>query len=121
MQKERWSAAIDVAGSHTLANICASMKYGGTVAACGLAQGFDFSSTVMPFILRGVSLCGIDSVYASKEHRQQAWGNLARDLDMGKLETMTREIKRSPRLFPRLQLICWMAKCVVACVVNVQA
>jgi acrylyl-CoA reductase (NADPH) len=92
LQKERWAGAIDVAGSHTLANICASMKYGGTVAACGLAQGMDFPSSVMPFILRGVTLCGIDSVYASKEKRQTAWERLSQDLDMDKLKTMIREI-----------------------------
>ncbi len=88
LQKERWAGAIDVAGSHTLANICASMKYSGVVAACGLAQGMDFPSTVMPFILRGVTLCGIDSVYVSKERRHQAWSRLARDLDMQKLQSM---------------------------------
>ncbi len=92
LQKERWAAAIDVAGSHTLANICASTKYGGVVAACGLAQGMDFPSSVMPFILRGVTLCGIDSVYAPQEKRQAAWTRLARDLDMSKLAEMTRLI-----------------------------
>ncbi|MEJ6633542.1 MAG: MDR family oxidoreductase, partial [Oceanospirillaceae bacterium] len=69
LAKERWAGAIDVAGSHTLANICASMKYGGTVAACGLAQGYDLPATVMPFILRGVTLAGIDSVYRPKADR----------------------------------------------------
>ena len=92
LQKERWAGAIDVAGSHTLANICASMKYGGVVAACGLAQGFDFPSSVMPFILRGVTLCGIDSVYASQPARIDAWASLARDLNMEKLATMATEI-----------------------------
>ncbi len=92
LQKERWAGAIDVAGSHTLANICASMKYGGVVAACGLAQGFDFPSSVMPFILRGVTLCGIDSVYASKAKRLAAWTALACDLDKNKLAAMTNEI-----------------------------
>ena len=92
LQKERWAAAIDVAGSHTLANVCASLKYGGVVAACGLAQGFDFPSSVMPFILRGVTLCGIDSVYAPKERRHDAWSRLARDLDMNKLRSMISEI-----------------------------
>ena len=71
--KEIWAGAIDSVGSHTLANICASTKYGGVVAACGLAQGFDFPSTVMPFILRGVSLLGVDSVYHSMEGRKEAW------------------------------------------------
>ena len=62
LAKERWAGAIDAAGSHTLANICASLKYGGVVAACGLAQGMDLPTTVMPFILRGITLTGIDSV-----------------------------------------------------------
>ena len=64
MQKERWAAAVDSVGSHTLANVCASLRYGGTVAACGLAQGMDFPASVAPFILRGVTLAGIDSVHA---------------------------------------------------------
>lgn len=81
LQKERWAAVIDTAGSHTLANACAQMRYRGLVAACGLAQGMDFPATVAPFILRGVSLLGIDSVMAPRELRQQAWGRLARDLD----------------------------------------
>ncbi len=92
LQKERWAGAIDVAGSHTLANICASLKYGGVVAACGLAQGFDFPSSVMPFILRGVTLCGVDSVYAPTAKRIAAWTALARDLDRNKLAAMTNEI-----------------------------
>ncbi|MCP4935861.1 MAG: oxidoreductase [bacterium] len=92
LQKERWAAAIDVAGSHTLANICASIKYGGVVAACGLAQGFDFPSSVMPFILRGVTLRGVDSVYAPTAARLEAWSRLAHDLDMTKLQSMIREI-----------------------------
>ncbi len=92
LQKERWAAAIDVAGSHTLANVCASVKYGGTVAACGLAQGMDFPSSVMPFILRGVTLCGIDSVYVPKQRREYAWKFLTDTLEMDKLRTMTREV-----------------------------
>ncbi len=92
LQKERWAAAIDVAGSHTLANICASLKYGGVVAACGLAQGMDFPSTVMPFILRGITLCGIDSVYVARDRREYAWKFLATSLDRAKLATMTQEI-----------------------------
>lgn len=92
LQKERWAGAIDVAGSHTLANICASTKYGGVVAACGLAQGFDFPSSIMPFILRGVTLRGIDSVNAPKALRLEAWSRLARDLDMQKLQSMIQEI-----------------------------
>lgn len=91
--KEIWAGAIDTLGSHTLANICASTSYGGIVTACGLAQGFDFPSTVMPFILRGVSLIGVDSVYHSIEGRRAAWQRLANDLNFEHLEEMTKEIK----------------------------
>ena len=90
--KERWAGAVDAVGSHTLANICASTKYGGTVTACGLAQGSDLTATVMPFILRGVSLVGIDSVYASKDLRIEAWDRLARDLDPELLRAMIKQI-----------------------------
>ncbi len=90
--KERWAGAVDAVGSHTLANICANTKYGGTVAACGLAQGFDLPATVMPFILRGVTLTGIDSVYCPLPRRIEAWNRLATDLDRDRLEAMTREI-----------------------------
>jgi acrylyl-CoA reductase (NADPH) len=86
--KEIWAGAIDSVGSFTLANICASIKYGGTVAACGLAQGFDLPATVMPFILRGINLAGIDSVYCSLEDRIKAWQRLADDLDIKQLEKM---------------------------------
>ena len=92
LAKERWAGAIDVAGSHTLANICASMKYGGTVAACGLAQGYDLPATVMPFILRGVTLAGIDSVYRPKADRIAAWNRLAEDLDLTHLDVIMTEI-----------------------------
>jgi acrylyl-CoA reductase (NADPH) len=92
LAKERWAAAIDVAGSHTLANICASMKYGGTVAACGLAQGYDLPATVMPFILRGITLAGIDSVYRPKADRIAAWNRLAQDLDLTHLDAIMTEI-----------------------------
>ncbi|MBU2581243.1 MAG: oxidoreductase [Alphaproteobacteria bacterium] len=87
--KERWAGAIDVAGSHTLANAIAMTKYGGCVAACGLAQGFDLPSTVMPFILRGVTLAGVDSVMAPREKRLAAWNRLATDLDRNKLAELT--------------------------------
>ena len=80
LQKERWAGVIDSVGSHTLANACAQTRYGGAVAACGLAQGMDFPASVAPFILRGVSLLGIDSVMAAKPRRVQAWNRLARDL-----------------------------------------
>lgn len=92
LAKERWAGAIDAVGSHTLANICASMKYGGTVAACGLAQGYDLPATVMPFILRGVTLVGIDSVYRPKVDRIAAWNRLAQDLDVVHLNAIMTEI-----------------------------
>jgi acrylyl-CoA reductase (NADPH) len=92
LQKERWAAVIDTVGSHTLANACAQTRYGGVVAACGLAQGMDFPSSVAPFILRGVTLAGVDSVMAPLARRQEAWQRLARDLDIAKLESMTTEI-----------------------------
>jgi acrylyl-CoA reductase (NADPH) len=91
-QKERWAGAVDSVGSATLANICAATKYGGVVTACGLAQGADFPSSVMPFILRGVSLLGIDSVMAPKAKRIAAWDLLARDLDPALLEVIAHEI-----------------------------
>ena len=91
-QKERWAGVVDAVGSHTLANACASTRYRGAVAACGLAQGMDFPATVAPFILRGVTLYGIDSVMAPKALREQAWARLARDLDPGKLDALVREI-----------------------------
>lgn len=90
--KERWAGVIDTVGSHTLANACATTKYRGAVAACGLAGGMDFPATVAPFILRGVTLYGIDSVMAPRSVRQEAWDRLARDLDIGKLNSVTREI-----------------------------
>lgn len=93
--KERWAGAVDTVGSHTLANVCAGLKYGGTVAACGLAQGFDLPATVMPFILRGVILNGVDSVMCPKAKRIEAWQRLAKDLDMSHLELITREISLS--------------------------
>lgn len=93
--KERWAGVIDTVGSHTLANACATTRYGGAVAACGLAGGMDFPSTVMPFILRGVTLYGIDSVMAPRPLRQQAWARLAEDLDMTRLHLLTREVPLS--------------------------
>jgi acrylyl-CoA reductase (NADPH) len=92
LQKERWSAAIDAVGSHTLANALAQTRYGGIVAACGLAQGFDLPGTVMPFILRGVTLVGIDSVMAPLALRQEAWRRLAGGLDAAALELITEEV-----------------------------
>jgi acrylyl-CoA reductase (NADPH) len=90
--KERWAAGVDSVGSQTLANVLAQAKYGGAIAACGLAQGFDLPVTVMPFILRGVSLLGIDSVMAPRALRTEAWSRLAAELDHGKLEALTRTI-----------------------------
>jgi acrylyl-CoA reductase (NADPH) len=90
--KERWAGAVDAVGSHTLANACAGTKYRGAVAACGLAQGMDFPASVAPFILRGVTLYGIDSVMAPRELRQQAWQRLAKNLDLAKLDSLVREI-----------------------------
>ncbi|MDB5808355.1 MAG: alcohol dehydrogenase [Betaproteobacteria bacterium] len=92
LAKERWAGAVDTVGSHTLANVCAAMRYRGTVAACGLAGGMDFPSSVAPFILRGVTLAGIESVMAPRELRIDAWQRLARDLDPAKLDSMTNEI-----------------------------
>lgn len=92
LAKERWAGAIDSVGSHTLANICASMRYRGTVAACGLAQGMDFPASVAPFILRGVTLAGIDSVMRPRQDRIDAWARLASDLDQQKLALITHEI-----------------------------
>jgi len=91
-QKERWAGVVDSVGSHTLANALAQCAYGAGVAACGLAQGMDLPSTVMPFILRGVSLLGIDSVMAPLALRQEAWARLSKDLDLKKLEQMTQVI-----------------------------
>ena len=92
MGPERWAGAVDTVGSRTLANVCSTTKYGGTVAACGLAQGMDLPTTVLPFILRGVTLAGIDSVYCPRPKRQQAWDRLAEDLDLDHLERMSSEI-----------------------------
>ena len=90
--KERWAGAVDAVGSHTLANVLSMARYGGTVAACGLAQGMDLPGSVAPFILRGVTLAGIDSVMAPKEKREKAWERLARDLDFAKLEVMATRV-----------------------------
>ena len=90
--KERWAGAVDVVGSHTLANVCATTKYRGVVTACGLAGGMDFPATVAPFILRGVTLAGIDSVMCPRAERLEAWRRLGADLDISKLETISTEI-----------------------------
>jgi len=90
--KERWAGVVDSVGSKTLANAIGTTRYGGTVAACGLAQGMDLPGSVAPFILRGVTLAGIDSVMAPKAKRLEAWGRLATDLDKDKLAAMSRTV-----------------------------
>jgi acrylyl-CoA reductase (NADPH) len=92
LQKELWAGAVDTVGSHTLANLCAQTRFNGAVAACGLAQGGDFPSTVMPFILRGVTLYGINSVFVPNTQRALAWAMMAQHLDLAKLAAMTHEI-----------------------------
>ena len=92
LARERWAGVVDTVGSHTLANACAATKYGCAVAACGLAGGMDFPGSVAPFILRGVTLYGIDSVMAPKPKRLAAWNALAADLDPAKLDAITHEI-----------------------------
>ena len=91
LQRERWAGVVDSVGSHTLANACAQAKANGVVTACGLAQGMDLPSSVAPFLLRGVTLAGINSVTAPRPLREAAWQRLAKDLDPTLLETMTRE------------------------------
>jgi acrylyl-CoA reductase (NADPH) len=92
LQRERWAGVVDSVGSFTLANACAATKYGGVVVACGLAQGADFPVTVMPFILRGVSLIGIDSVMCPKGPRMAAWARLERDLDREVISVIGAEV-----------------------------
>ena len=92
LAKERWAGGVDSVGSTTLANLLSMTKYGGAIAACGLAAGMDLPSSVAPFILRGVCLLGIDSVMCPLEPRKAAWARLARDLDRAKLSEITHEI-----------------------------
>lgn len=92
LQKERWAAAVDSVGSHTLANVCAGIRYGGAVAACGMAQGLDFPGSVAPFILRNIALLGVDSVMRPKADRIEAWNRLAHDLRGALLDEIVREI-----------------------------
>ena len=105
LQKERWAGVIDSVGSHTLVNALAQVRYGGVVTACGLAQGLDLPGSVAPFILRGVRLIGIDSVMAPAARRVAAWDRLARDLDRGKLDAITREITLAEALAQAPELI----------------
>jgi len=105
LARERWAGAVDVVGSHTLANVCASMKYRGVVTACGLAGGMDFPSTVAPFILRGVTLVGIDSVMCPRPERLVAWQRLAADLDPAKLGLIAHEISLAEAIPTAAQLM----------------
>lgn len=104
LAKERWVAAVDAVGSHTLANVLAGTRYGGTVAACGLAQGMDLPASVAPFILRGVTLAGVDSVMAPLPLRQEAWSRLATSLDPAHLAAVTtvRPLADAPELAPEM-------------------
>lgn len=95
LAKEQFAGAIDSVGSHTLANVCASIKYGGVVTACGLAQGMDFPATVAPFILRGISLMGIDSVMRPKADRIEAWQRLSELVEAQYLDTISQEVPLS--------------------------
>ena len=90
--KQDWAGAVDVVGSHTLANIIANTQYGGVVTACGLAQGMDLPASVAPFILRNVSLLGVDSVYCPQAKRQQAWHDLATEIDPSVFNQLTHTI-----------------------------
>ena len=105
MQKERWAGVVDTVGSHTLANACASTRYGGIVTACGLAQGMDLPLTVAPFILRGVSLIGIDSVMAPLARRTEAWDRLAQDIDRSALALIARRIGLAEALATAPQIL----------------
>ena len=90
LDRERWAGAIDAVGGNTLATILTQLEYRASVAACGLAGGSDLPATVIPFLLRGVNLLGIDSVMCPREDRTEAWRRLARDLPLDRLERMTR-------------------------------
>lgn len=105
LAREQWTAAIDSVGSHTLANVCAGIRYRGIVAACGLAQGMELPGSVAPFILRGVTLAGIDSVTRPTADRLEAWSRLARDLDPGLLALISREVGLSEVIDLAPQLI----------------
>ncbi|MEE4668296.1 MDR family oxidoreductase [Pseudomonas alliivorans] len=105
LAREQWAAAVDSVGSHTLVNVCAGIKYRGIVAACGLAQGMDFPGSVAPFILRGVTLAGIDSVTRPHSDRVEAWSRLAADLDASLLPLISREIGLSEVIDIAPQLI----------------
>ncbi|MPM86112.1 Acrylyl-CoA reductase AcuI [bioreactor metagenome] len=105
LAKERWAGAVDVVGSHTLVNICAGTRYRGVVTACGLAGGMDFPATVAPFILRGVTLAGIDSVMCPRADRLEAWRRLGTDLDIAKLDMISSEISLAEAIPAATKLI----------------
>ena len=105
LQSERWAGVVDTVGSHTLANACAATRWNGAVAACGLAQGSDFPSTVMPFILRGITLYGINCVFVDNAERVKAWRLLADHLSVDKLDRMTVEIAMSQALEKSIDLL----------------
>ena len=105
LAKERWAGVVDSVGSYTLVNAIAATKYGGAVAACGLAQGFDLPGTVMPFILRGVRLLGVDSVMCPKDPRLAAWDRLARDLDPAALDLIATEVGLSEAIATAADLL----------------
>jgi acrylyl-CoA reductase (NADPH) len=91
--RERWAGVVDTVGGATLANACAATRYGGVVAACGMAQSLDFPGSVAPFLLRSVTLAGVDSVYCPKDKRIEAWGRLAAEIDLAQLDTIAQEIR----------------------------
>ncbi len=91
--RERWAGVVDTVGGATLANACAATRYGGVVAACGMAQSLDFPGSVAPFILRSVTLAGVDSVYCPKDKRIEAWRRLAAEIDLAQLDTIAQEIR----------------------------
>ncbi|MEJ1297170.1 MAG: MDR family oxidoreductase [Candidatus Sedimenticola sp. (ex Thyasira tokunagai)] len=103
--RERWAGVVDVVGSNVLANACAATKYRGVVTACGLAGGMDLNTTVMPFILRGVTLAGIESVMCPRDIRLEAWRRLEQDLDLSKLNTIAHEIGLSDAIETANQLL----------------
>ena len=105
LQRERWAAAVDSVGSHTLANICAATKYRGVVTACGLAQGMDFPATVAPFILRGITLAGISSVMMPMQERLAAWQKIERLIDRPQLQALSREIGLNEAIPAAAQLL----------------
>lgn len=121
LAKERWAGAVDVAGGQVLANVCAAMRYGGVVAACGLAGGMNFPASVAPFILRGVTLAGVDSVMAPKALRLQAWQRLARDLDPALLERLTTDVRLDDVVALAPQILAGQVRGRVAVVIRPQA